>query len=77
MNNDLEKNAIVQFREVRIFVVVQFYPWFKVYFSLFWGKVIYDEFRTKGNKIKSWMKLSHNIDLFTTKVREIKTVTKQ
>ena len=47
MNNDLEKNAIVQFREVRIFVVVQFYPWFKFYFSLFWGMVIYDELRTK------------------------------
>ena len=28
-------------------------------------------------KFKSWMKLSHNIDLFTIKVREIKTVTKQ
>ena len=51
MNNDLEKNAIVQFREVRIFVVAQFYPWFKFYFSLFWGMVIYDKFKTKGNKI--------------------------
>ena len=51
MNNDLEKNAIVQFREVKIFVVAQFYPWFKFYFSLFWGMVIYDKFKTKGNKI--------------------------
>ena len=23
------------------YVVVQFYPWFKFYFSLFWGMVIY------------------------------------
>ena len=35
-----------------VYVVVQFYPWFKFYFPLFWGMVIYDnEFKTKGNKI--------------------------
>ena len=35
-------------------VVVQFYPWFKVYFSLFLGMVICDnEFETKGSKIYS------------------------
>ena len=35
-----------------ICVVVQFYPWFKFYFPLFWGMVLYDnEFKTKGNKI--------------------------
>ena len=34
------------------YVVVQFYPWFKFYFPLFWDMVIYDnEFKTKGNKI--------------------------
>ena len=47
----LKKNAIVQFREVRIFVVVQFYPWLKFYFSLFWGMVIYDDFRTKKKNL--------------------------
>ena len=35
-----------------VYVVVQFYPWFKFYFLLFRGMVIYDnEFKTKGNKI--------------------------
>ena len=35
-----------------VFVVVQFYPWFKFHFPLFWGMVMYDnEFKTKGNKI--------------------------
>ena len=34
------------------FVVVQFYAWFKFYFLLFWGMVMYDnEFKTKENKI--------------------------
>ena len=37
------------------YVVVQFCPWFKFYFLLFWGMVIYDnEFETKKNKI--WTK---------------------
>ena len=32
--------------------VVQFYPWFKFYFSLFLGMVMYDnEFKRKENKI--------------------------
>ena len=31
---------------------VQFYPWFKFYFPLFWGMVMYDnEFETKEIKI--------------------------
>ena len=35
-----------------VYVVVQFYPWFKFYFPLFLGMVMYDnEFETKGNKI--------------------------
>ena len=35
-----------------VYVVVQFYPWFKLYFLLFWGMVMYDnEFETKENKI--------------------------
>ena len=33
-------------------VVVQFYPWFKFYFPLFWGMVMYyNEFETKENNI--------------------------
>ena len=33
-------------------VVVQFYPWFKFYFVLFLGMVMYDnEFETKENNI--------------------------
>ena len=35
-----------------IYVAVQFYPWFKFYFPLFWGMVMYDnEFETKENEI--------------------------
>ena len=35
-----------------VYVVVQFYPWFKFYFPLFLGMVMYDdEFETKENKI--------------------------
>ena len=35
-----------------VYVVVQFYPWFKFYFLLFLGMVMYDnEFETKENKI--------------------------
>ena len=31
--------------------MVQFYPWFNIYFPLFLGMVMYDnEFETKGNK---------------------------
>ena len=37
--------------------MVQFYPWFKFYFPLFWGMVMYDnEFKTRGNKIFSLRK---------------------
>ena len=35
-------------------VVVQFYPWFKFYFPLFLGIVMYDnEFKTKENGIET------------------------
>ena len=35
-----------------VYVVVQFYPWFKFYFPLFLGMVMYDnDFETKENKI--------------------------
>ena len=35
--------------KVHACLVVQFYPWFKFYFPLFWGMVMY-ELKTKGNK---------------------------
>ena len=39
---------------VNIYVVVQFYPWFKFYFRAFRGMVMYvNEFETKENKIKT------------------------
>ena len=39
-------------RVYNVYVVVQIYPWFKFYFPLFWGMVMYDnEFETKENKI--------------------------
>ena len=35
-------------------VVVQFYPWFKLYFPLFLGMIVYDdEFDTKENKVET------------------------
>ena len=38
--------------ETNVAVVVQFYPWFKFYFPLCWGLVMYDhEFKTKENKL--------------------------
>ena len=38
-----------------VYVVVKFYPWFKFYFLLFLGIVMYDdEFETKESKI--WTK---------------------
>ena len=41
-----------KFNPLNTGVIVQFYPWFEVHFSLFLGMVIYDnEFETKGNKI--------------------------
>ena len=46
-------------------VVVQFYPWFKFYFTFLLGKVMYDnEFKTKQNKIKTKDILNHNIGMY-------------
>ena len=37
---------------VSVYVVVQFYPWFKFYFLLFLGMLMHDnELKTKENKI--------------------------
>ena len=47
---------------VFISVVVQFFPWFKFYFPLFWGMVIYDNgFKQRKIKFKPGKKLNHNI----------------
>ena len=47
---------------VLIYVVVKFYSWFKFYFSLFWGMVIYDsEFKQREIKFKPRIKLNHDI----------------
>ena len=48
----LEIFSLVISNSYSVYVVVQFYPWFKFYFPLFWGMVMYEnEFKTKGNKI--------------------------
>ena len=45
-----------------IYVVVQFCPWFKFYFFLFLGRVMYDdEFETMKNNITPRIKLKNNI----------------
>ena len=45
-----------------VYVVVQFYPWFKFYFPLFWGMVIYvNESETKEIKFKPRIKLNRNM----------------
>ena len=46
-----------------MYVVVQFYPWFKFYLILFLGKVMYDimSLKQKKMKIKPKIKLNHNI----------------
>ena len=43
---------------VDVYVLVQFFHWFKFYFPLFWSMVMYDnEFKTKGNKIQTKEKI--------------------
>ena len=66
----LEKSLKFLFKkgyEPWVYVVVQFYPWFKFYFPSCLGIVMYDnEVRTKGNKIKPTMKLNHNLYFWRT-----------
>ena len=48
----LLKTNIKDFFFLNTYAVVQFYRWFKFYFLLFLGMVMYDnEFETKENKI--------------------------
>ena len=45
-----------------IYVVVQFYPWFKFYFPLFLDMVMCgNEFETKENQNETKDKIDHNI----------------
>ena len=47
---------------LNVYVVVQFYSWFKFCFPLFLGMVMYDnEFEIKEIKFKPRIKLNHNI----------------
>ena len=41
------------------YVVVQFFPWFKFYFPLFWSMVMYD-FKKRKIKFIPRKKLNHN-----------------
>ena len=52
--------------EAVVYVVVQFYPWFKFSFLLFLGMVIYDNnmimsLKQKKRKFEPRIKLNHNI----------------
>ena len=47
-----------------VYVLIQFYPWFKFYFLLFLGLVMYDMimiFKQGKMKFKPRIKLNHNI----------------
>ena len=51
----LIRRKTIKESDLYVYVVVQFYPWFKFHFLLFLGIVVYDnEFETKENKI--WTK---------------------
>ena len=50
-----------------ILFVVQFYPWFKFYFLLFLGIVVYDnEFEQRKIEFEPRIKLNHNILVYIT-----------
>ena len=44
-----------------VFVMVQFYPWYKCYFPLFWGMVSYDIKTVREINFKPRINLNHNI----------------
>ena len=47
--------------------MVQFYPWFKFYFLLFLGIVVYDnEFEQRKIEFEPRIKLNHNILVYIT-----------
>ena len=58
-----------------VYVVVQFYPWFKFYFLLFWGMVIYMmimSLKQKKLKFKPRIKLNHNVSKLLKHLQGIK-----
>ena len=66
MGFSLQQNNIPEIVLVHIYVVVQFYPWFKFSFLLFWGMVMYDNnmimsLKQKKRKFEPRIKLNHNI----------------
>ena len=66
MGFSLQQNNIPEIFLVHIYVVVQFYPWFKFSFLLFLGLVMYDDnmimsLKQKKRKFEPRIKLNHNI----------------
>ena len=64
----MRANAVSVFRllDTSVYVVVQFYPWFKFSFLLFLGMVIYGNnmimsLKQKKRKFEPRIKLNHNI----------------
>ena len=58
------------FSQPHVYVVVQFYPWFKFSFLLFLGMVMYDNnmimsLKQKKRKFEPRIKLNHNIYLYS------------
>ena len=58
------------FSQLHVYVVVQFYPWFKFSFLLFLGMVMYDNnmimsLKQKKRKFEPRIKLNHNIYLYS------------
>ena len=62
----LLSQQLQQIRLNNVYVVVQFYPWFKFSFLLFLGMVMYDNnmimsLKQKKRKFEPGIKLNHNI----------------
>ena len=53
------------------------YKWFKFYFPLFWGMVMYDnEFKTNGNNVKSKPRIKLNHNTYTSQKGRVTVVNK-
>ena len=66
MTTDVTLITVSMFLPQELFwmnVVVQFYPWFKFYFLLFLGMLMYDnKLKTKKIKFKPRIKLNDNMN---------------
>ena len=59
-----------------VYVVFQFYLWFKYYFPLFLGMVMYyNEFKQRKTKFEPRIKLNHNMYLYCKNYTKTVTVT--